>query len=90
MSQFELYERVYNRNAQGTTNPRLYGVIWIQNLSVKFKKAKSWLPGCVLVQEDKNLFLVTLFRDMCMRHYVIADVSKERCAVVFNGLEARE
>jgi hypothetical protein len=33
--------------------------------------------------------LVTVFRDMWMRHYVIADVPKKRCAV-FNGLEARE
>jgi hypothetical protein len=44
----------------------------------------------LLVQEGKNLFLVTVFCDMWTRHYVIADVSKERCAVIFNGLEARE
>lgn len=41
MSPIELSERVYNRNAEGITNHRLYGVILIHNLSVKFKKAKS-------------------------------------------------
>ena len=40
--------------------------------------------------KNTKTFSWWLFRNVWTGHYVIADVSKEHCAIIFNGVEAQE